>query len=200
MSFDECRVLEAGGPRTRSRARINFLVDLTAGSAFVLSVLSGKSYYIHIVAGLALTAAVTAHLGLHWNWFAAFSRRLSIWHAHRRVRQRTNDLVDVFIAAMFVISTASGLGLLSADSAALGKIHGLSGWMFVLGAAVHIALHRRWVVSMLRRSSTRSTVSTVPLRRTALPGHGPGQLEGGIVMLSNAGETPPVADYGGETS
>jgi Ca2+/Na+ antiporter len=143
---------------TKRTSRLNFLVDLVAGLAFILTVLSGKSYVVHIAAALVFTAFVAVHLFLHWDWLTGCSRRLFAGSLANRGRVRLNYEIDVFILVMFVISTATGLTMImSGNGTTIAKIHGLSSWLFVLGGMLHVALHGDWVVMMVKRGLRRPT-------------------------------------------
>lgn len=134
----------------KSRSRLNFWIDSIAGFAFLLSFLSGKRYEVHIVAGIVMTAAVIAHLALHWDWVVNCSRKIISGSSFSSRRAKVNYTLDLFIAAMFAVSTASGFVMLGSNEASvIAKIHGLTGWLFVLGGLLHVALHWSWIVTMV---------------------------------------------------
>jgi hypothetical protein len=182
----------------RSRSRSNFLVDSVAGCAFLLSVFSGRSYDVHIAAGIVMTTAVVIHLGLHWGWVVDCSRKLFVGSLSGRRRMKVNYAVDIFIGAMFVISLTSGIGLMVSNTVFVSKIHGLSSWMFVLGAAVHIVLHWRWILTMLRGLRTKASGSSGVARPAATIQQGCNQRDVGRMIVSRMSDIPQSGKHEGE--
>jgi hypothetical protein len=183
-----------------SRSGLNFIVDSVAGLAFILSVFSGRSYYVHIVAGTAMTAAIIVHLGLHWNWLVDCSRKLLVGSMSGRRRMKVNYTLDLFIAAMFAISMASGFGLLFSNTTVISKTHGLSSWMFVLGSAVHVVLHWKWIVTMIRSRPTKSNHSPRVARPVATLQQESSQRDGCRIIVSGIGEFRQSGKHEGEIS
>jgi hypothetical protein len=172
---------------TKRSSRTNFFVDSIAGLAFVFTALSGKSYGAHLVAALIFAAFVVVHLILHWDWVVSCSRRIFAGSMARRGRVKLNYEIDIFILVMFVISTTTGLIMtMSGNTTVIAKIHGLSSWLFVLGSALHVALHRDWVVMMLKRSLRRPTGNVPSSWSVSARWRERGQRDSGQVAMTKA--------------
>ncbi|MDD3827836.1 MAG: DUF4405 domain-containing protein, partial [Anaerolineae bacterium] len=117
---------------------------------------------LHLVTGLVMVAAVAVHLAIHWRWVKMMARRvvsaLVAGPVSMSRAARLNLVLDAVVALAFVICAVSGIALLllPGGRAAVGPgllssrvawdlVHTWSGVALIAAAAVHFAIHWRWV-------------------------------------------------------
>ncbi len=107
----------------------------------------------HICWGLASAAGIVIHLAWHQDWFKALRKRPM---ASLPPKLRTNRTVDRFIWIAFLATGAfaalSWMIPAGENGVSLaGRLHVAFGMAALLGIAVHLALHRQWIISALKR-------------------------------------------------
>ncbi len=107
----------------------------------------------HICWGLASAAGIVIHLAWHQDWFKALRKRPM---ASLPPKLRANRAVDRFIWMAFLATSAFGalswMIPASENGVSLaGRLHVAFGMASLLGIAVHLALHRQWIISALMR-------------------------------------------------
>ena len=123
---------------------------------------------LHLVTGLVMVAAVAVHLAIHWRWVKMMARRvvsaLVAGPVSMSRAARLNLVLDALVALAFVICAVSGIALLllPGGRAAVGPgllssrvawdlVHTWSGVALIAAAAVHFAIHWRWVKNVTVR-------------------------------------------------
>jgi len=146
-------------PRRQNRTKRLFVVDAIAALLFVLVMnvpLTGVP--IHEWLGIAIAAALTAHLVQHADWVATTSRR---FFARTSLQNRLNYLLMVGLFTGFASITVSGLLISESALPWLGYqpqasdfwlwLHLSSvGWVVAL-VAIHIAMNWKWIVNATNR-------------------------------------------------
>ncbi len=107
----------------------------------------------HLCSGLASAAGVVIHLAWHQDWFKALRKRPV---ASLPPKLRANRTVDRFIWIAFLATSAFGAlsWMIPAGENGVslaGRLHVAFGMAALLGIAVHLALHRQWIISALKR-------------------------------------------------
>jgi len=123
---------------------------------------------LHLVTGLVMVAAVAVHLAIHWRWVKMMARRvvtaLTAGPVGMSRAARLNLVLDAVVALAFLICAVSGIALLllPGGRAAAGPgllssrvawdlVHTWSGVALIAAAAVHFAIHWRWVKNVTVR-------------------------------------------------
>lgn len=120
---------------------------------------------LHTWAGVVMIVAVAVHFAIHWDWVKRMSRRmLGALQSGRANLSRgawRNLAIDALVAVSFLLCALSGVyfllvpgtsgvghnqaaGLLFSRTA-WDMIHTWSGIILIAAAAVHFAIHWRWV-------------------------------------------------------
>jgi len=123
---------------------------------------------LHLVTGLVMVAAVAVHLAIHWRWVKMMARRvvtaLTAGPVGMSRAARLNLVLDAVVALAFLFCAVSGIALLllPGGRAAAGPgllssrvawdlVHTWSGVALIAAAAVHFAIHWRWVKNVTVR-------------------------------------------------
>ncbi len=146
-----------------NRTMVNMAVDLSIFVAFLVATaprLSGLA--IHEWLGLALGAALLTHLLLHWSWLVGVTRRFFgkvAWSA------RLNYVLNTLLFIAFTIIIVTGvlisevamplLGISFANDRLWENLHRVASDATVLLVGLHVAVHWRWIVNVVRRIFTR---------------------------------------------
>ncbi|MGI9642351.1 MAG: DUF4405 domain-containing protein [Acidimicrobiia bacterium] len=152
-------VATAERPRRPSRTKRLFVVDAIAAVLFVLVMnvpLTGVA--IHAWLGIAISAALTAHLVQHADWVATMNRRV---FSRTSLQNRFNYLLMFGLFFGFASITVSGLLISESALPWLGYhpegdefwlwLHLSSvGWVVAV-AAMHIAMNWKWIVNATNR-------------------------------------------------
>jgi hypothetical protein len=139
--------------------RTNLLIDIGLLTAFLIS--SSPHFtgnLIHEWLGVALAAALIAHILLHWNWIVCIGARYikNLWHI-----SRLQFLVDILIFASFIVLMTTGLMMSKSVLMAIGIqvaraghsvkiIHSAASNVAVILTGVHVALHWKWIVCAIQ--------------------------------------------------
>jgi hypothetical protein len=143
---------------------------------------------LHVITGLLMVAAVVIHFAIHWRWVVTMARKVA-----NRIRTREsgmsrgawrNLILDVVVGLSFLLCAVSGIAMLfvpeggggglSAARLAWDMMHTWSSVVLIGSAAVHLAIHWRWVKNV----TLRLVASLLPTRREPSPVAQPG-LSGG---------------------
>ena len=143
----------------RNRNRTNLIVDSVIFLAFLIVMaphFSGLA--IHEWLGISFGAAIVSHLLLHWQWIVEVTKRLfgkTSWSA------RANYLLNALLFITIVLIILSGLliskvalptiGIQPAQAGSWRMIHSSSTNVFLGLTGLHIALHWKWIVNMVKR-------------------------------------------------
>lgn len=129
---------------------------------------------LHTWGGVLMIAAVAIHFAIHWQWVTMISRKVVNALRARETRlskgAKFNVAVDVLIAVSFLVCAISGVYFLFAPSdgfqggrnpgwdpgflfsrTAWDLVHTWSGVVMIVAAAVHLAIHWRWVKNVTLR-------------------------------------------------
>lgn len=136
------------------RNTLNFLLDGMMGILLLATTFSWRSYYAHLVLGIALVLTVAVHVWLHKRWVVR--RVMEVLDRDKKLqgRTRTNLVVDALIGVMFVVSTVSGVTIPLSVATLWSGLHSVSSWAMFLGCILHLALHARWISWSTRRVLT----------------------------------------------
>jgi peptidoglycan biosynthesis protein MviN/MurJ (putative lipid II flippase) len=138
-----------------STTRTKLAVDLGLLALFVATAASHEGPSGHQWLGIALAAGIGLHLMLHRRWIA------TVWSRRRNPilprSTRRNAWMGVFLACAFALTVVSGLLIAPAfrtgeADPGLVELHHLGAMLALLGTAIHLALHRKWLVHTTRRS------------------------------------------------
>jgi hypothetical protein len=127
----------------------------------------------HTWSGVLMILAVVIHFAIHWDWVKMMGRRLGRTVSGRGANfsrgAKVNLVVDLIIALTFLITAVSGIYLLFLPAGYQGGqtagwdphflfsrvtwdlIHTWAGVTMTVSAALHFAIHWRWVVNVTRR-------------------------------------------------
>ena len=151
---------------------------------------------LHIWGGVIMIAAIAVHFVIHWQWVKMMGRRtikaMRSGGATFSKGAKVNVAIDVLVAASFLVCALSGIYFLFAPSGGFqggqnpgwdpnwlfsrttwDLIHTWSGVVLIVAAAVHFAIHWRWVknvtlrffLSLLPQSGTHQPeVREAPIR------------------------------------
>ncbi len=129
---------------------------------------------LHTWGGVLMIAAVAVHFAIHWEWVKMMTRR--IVNAMRSqgselsTGAKINVTVDLAIAVSFLVTAVSGIYFLLTPSGGFqgganpswdpgflfsrttwDLIHTWSGVALIIAAAIHFAIHWRWVKNVTQR-------------------------------------------------
>jgi len=139
--------------------KTNLWVDTAIFAAFLVAfepALTGIA--VHEWLGLALAAALIAHIVLHWDWVVKVTLQFlrKLFHS-----SRLNYIVDGILMIAFVVVMLSGilisrsvlsiLGIQVAASPAWRFLHSSSADLFLIMVGLHFALHWSWIVNACKR-------------------------------------------------
>jgi hypothetical protein len=130
---------------------------------------------LHIYAGVVMVVAVVVHFAIHWRWVSMMARRVitALRSGESSMSQRAwyNLLLNAGVALGFLVCAVSGFALLlvpGGEGAGLtparvawDMVHTWSGVVLIATAAIHFAIHWRWVKNVTRRL----VLSMVPVQR-----------------------------------
>lgn len=141
------------------KTRIFLLIDSIIFLAFLIVFeprITGTE--IHEWLGMAFFFTLLTHLLLHWKWVVNV---ISKFFKKMTAKNRINFIVDFFVFLAFVLVTFSGLmisrfflqtlGITIQTGGAWRQIHLLSAQVVLYLAALHFALHWKWVVETFKR-------------------------------------------------
>ena len=123
---------------------------------------------LHTWSGVAMIAAATIHLAIHWPWVVSMARRT--WNeltgkcGCMNSRGRWNLILNTLVAISFVLTAISGVyflfvpgGRWAADPMILftrttwDMIHTWAGITLAAAAIIHFAIHWNWVAKVTRK-------------------------------------------------
>jgi hypothetical protein len=168
--------------------------------AYGITILFGRNTWsdVHIWGGVLMIAAIAVHLVIHWQWVKRMSARMVSAIHPQGDRLSTGAIINVTIDALigisFLVCALSGIYFLFGPSGGFqggnnpgwdpnfvfsrttwDLIHTWSGVVMIVAAAVHFAIHWRWVKNV----TVRFFLSLLPQVR---PGMQPAR---GKATLSN---------------
>lgn len=123
---------------------------------------------LHTWGGVIMIAVALVHLAIHWSWVTGMLRRT--WNeltgkcGCMNARGRWNLLINATVALSFLLTALSGVYFLfipgehwAADPMILfaratwDLIHTWAGVILIAAAAVHFAIHWKWVTKVTRK-------------------------------------------------
>ena len=142
-----------------NRNTTNLIVDGVIFLTFLIVLASHFSgIAIHEWLGISFGAAIVSHLLLHWQWIVEVTKRLfgkTSWSA------RANYLLNALLFITITLIILSGLmiskvalpmiGIQLAQASIWRMVHSVSANAFVGLSGLHIALHWKWIVNMVKR-------------------------------------------------
>jgi drug/metabolite transporter (DMT)-like permease len=109
---------------------------------------------LHTWSGVAMIVVAAVHLAIHWRWVKMMAVRVVNVIRTRGARMskgaRLNVAVNLVVAISFVLVSVSGIYFLlwpaGGDAEVVwDMIHTWSGVAMIVVAAVHLAIHWRWI-------------------------------------------------------
>lgn len=145
-------------PAQKSKTKINLLLDIGLLLVFlILFEVHATGIALHEWLGVAIGAAVTAHIVLHWDWVVAVTKRFFSTNGTARL----NYILNVALFIAFTAILFSGLMIsesilpmlgIEASHASFWKwLHHTAPNITLLLTALHVALHRNWIVNVFKR-------------------------------------------------
>lgn len=140
-----------------SRTLINLGLDVMLAIAFLVSLrpfLTGLA--VHEGLGLAIGAALIAHMVLHRRWIAGVTKKLRKLPAKTRLYY----VIDVSLAIVFATILLSGVamsravlplfGLTGATGSAWFVVHKVSSYLTLLLVGIKLGLHYKWFAAVVK--------------------------------------------------
>jgi preprotein translocase subunit SecY len=154
---------------------------------------------VHTWGGVLMVAAIAVHFAIHWEWVKRMSGRTvnALLPSGKKLSRGAlvNVAIDALVAVSFLLCAVSGIYFLFAPSGGfqggqnLGwdpnflfsrttwdLVHTWSGVVLMIAAAVHFAIHWRWVKNV----TARFFLSLLPQ-----PGSSQAPADGGTPLPSN---------------
>jgi hypothetical protein len=161
--------------KTKTKLYLDIALTL-AYIALMFPAFTGLS--IHEWLGLAIGGAVIFHLAINWRWIVNVTRRFF----GKLARQaRINYLVNLALLVSFTLTMVSGLIIsvllnsrtllgLSAEAMRFWQnVHAVSPKMTLVILAIHLVLHRKWIVNACKRYLFNRRRQPVPTTAAAYP-------------------------------
>jgi hypothetical protein len=138
--------------------KLNLCVDALIGVAFVLTLTSGLTTQpvhgkmeFHILIGSIMMIGVAVHLILHRKWIAA-----AIRPGKKPAALTVNIWLNVLLGASGALTFVSGLG--GHRVPGNDPFHAAAAVSMTIILLVHLARHRKWIVTAARRYGTRQRI------------------------------------------
>jgi preprotein translocase subunit SecY len=123
---------------------------------------------LHTWGGIAMILAAIIHLTIHWQWVVSMARRtwkeLAGQCGCMNARGRWNLILNIIVAASFLLTAVSGVYFLFAPSGRWAAdpmilfarttwdlIHTWAGVALISAASIHFSIHWRWVTKVTRK-------------------------------------------------
>ena len=152
------------------------LIDVLLFAAIVAAYKPGATgFAVHEWLSVALTVPIFVHLVVNWDWVGRAGKAL-----FRRLRRATrlNFAVDTLLFVATVTVMLSGFMVSRALAGAIGlptdpepiwyTVHSMSADATLAFAILHLVLHRRWIVRVIRTRVLRAPQADSP-RATPTP-------------------------------
>ncbi len=132
--------------------KLNFWLDVFLGVAFMLALLSGlmaqpvhEKMEFHFFAGISVSIGVVTHLVLHRKWIATAVR------PGKKTGQLTvNAWLNQLLGVTYLLTPISGL-YGHRNPFDIDPLHVAAATSMTIILLVHLARHRKWIVTMARR-------------------------------------------------
>lgn len=142
-----------------SRTKLNLLLDIALFLIFAVTYQAkATGITLHEWLGVGIAAVLITHILLHWQWVVSITKQ---FFSKLKAEPRINYFVNLAIFASFTTAIFSGLmishsvlpffGLEAAGSGFWKMLHFTSADVTVWLAALHVALHWRWLVNAVKR-------------------------------------------------
>ena len=176
MTYPRGRRVNSGGIEIMNRTEHNFRLDVTIFVSLLITTITGLFLWLviphkmgfvfsgvsrsawvaaHIYSGVAGLAGIVMHIVLHWDWLKALRGRplgglpekLRANRVVDRVMWFTFIATNVFGAAAWALHLGDDIYIVSVPD----RLHVVCGVMWAILAAVHLALHWKWIANTARR-------------------------------------------------
>ncbi|NJP04970.1 MAG: DUF4405 domain-containing protein [Chloroflexaceae bacterium] len=152
------------------KMRINLVLDI----ALLLMLLllyepRATGMMVHEWLGVVIGSVLVVHLLLHWDWLVAVTRRFL---GKTSAQARLNYVLGALLFVAFTAILVSGLmlskvllpmvGLAAVGGGFWHWLHGFAADMTFWLVALHVALHWKWFVALVRRPFQRSLRQPAP--------------------------------------
>ena len=147
----------------RMKNKTNLLLDIGVFAAFLIALepdLTGIA--IHEWLSLAVAGTIIVHLLLHWRWITTIAVRYfkNLFHS-----SRLQFLVDALFFVAFTTVMMSGilisrsilpaLNIQLAENHSWRMVHSLSANISLAMLALHVGLHWKWILNMIKKYITQ---------------------------------------------
>jgi hypothetical protein len=175
---------QLGGIETMNKTEHNFRLDVTIFVSLLITTITGLFLWLviphkmgfvfsgvsrtawvaaHIFSGIAGLAAIVMHIILHWDWLKALRGRPLGGLPEKLRANRVVDRVmwfafiatNVFGAAAWALHLGDDIYIVSIPD----RLHVACGVMWAILAAVHLALHWKWIANTARRHAHINSLS-----------------------------------------
>jgi hypothetical protein len=137
----------------------NLLVDVLMFFAFLVAMdVNFTGVSIHEILCLSLAATLVLHMLLHWNWISQVTRRM---FGKLAFQARINYILNFLLFMDMVVITFTGIMISKTVVPALGieithsriwrVLHSTSADLSLVILGLHIALHWKWLLSVVNR-------------------------------------------------
>ena len=155
----------------------NLLVDIAIFVGFLVASqprMTGMA--VHEWLSVAFLAAGVVHILLHWQWVKAVTVQFfkKLWHS-----SRLNYVLNVLLLFALTAVSLSGLlisksvlpflGLSGLGNPAWRMIHSTSADAILILVGLHVALHWKWIVTMIKRYTVDPIVGLFQPKPAANP-------------------------------
>jgi len=149
-----------------NKKTLNSILSWALIGLFLLTILSlagreasaGRAAWawLHNLSGTLMLAGSALHLGLHTDWVRAIILR---WPQDLPPSVRRDRRMALWMGLCYLVCGLSGLAAWAFPLGAAAPLHHLSGMLMLAMLLAHIALHRTWYATRLRRAIERRSLS-----------------------------------------
>lgn len=151
--------LHTAKPAQKNKTKINVLLDIGLLLVFlILFEVHATGIALHEWLGIAIGIAITTHIVLHWDWVVTVTKR---FFQTTNGQARLNYILNVALFIAFTAVVFSGLMIsesilpmlgIEASHASFWKwLHHTAPNITLLLTALHVALHRNWIINAFKR-------------------------------------------------
>jgi len=140
-----------------AKTRISFWLAICLLVLFIAVITTHNANpLVHQTAGIVMFTVVTIHVILHWKWIKTVIKRRFLPVPRQT---KVNFVYDTFLLCALTLTASSGLAISptfrSGDAPdTLITLHHASAEMLSFGIAIHLILHRKWILHTIKQYLT----------------------------------------------